>query len=130
MRSLLLVGLGGCIGAIGRYVIGEFVKQRIPTHPHVGTFVVNMLGCLLIGFVMSLSLGGESTASQQTWRLLIVTGCLGALTTFSTFGFETVTLLQENRVGDALTNVAGNLLIGLPFVWLGMQLAKVFGAPA
>ena len=83
-----------------------------------------------IGFVMSLSLGGESTASQQTWRLLIVTGCLGALTTFSTFGFETVTLLQENRVGDALTNVAGNLLIGLPFVWLGMQLAKVFGAPA
>ena len=124
MRSLLLVGLGGCIGAIGRYAISEFVKQRIPAHAHAGTFVVNMLGCLLIGFVMNFAL--EDTAISQTWKLVLVTGCLGALTTFSTFGFETVTLLQDKRVGAAMLNVFGNVAVGLPSVWIGMTLARVF----
>lgn len=124
MRSLLLVGLGGCIGAIGRYAISEFVKQKIPAHPHAGTFVVNMIGCLLIGFVLSLAL--EETTTSQNMRLIIVTGCLGALTTFSTFGFETVSLLQEKRVFAALLNVGGNVIVGLPCVWLGMMCAKMF----
>jgi CrcB protein len=124
VRSLLLVGLGGCIGAIGRYAISEFVKQRIPAHAHAGTFVVNMLGCLLIGFVMNFAL--EDTAISQTWKLVLVTGCLGALTTFSTFGFETVTLLQDKRVGAAMLNVFGNVAVGLPSVWIGMTLARVF----
>lgn len=123
MRSLLLVGLGGCIGAVGRYAISEFVKQRLPSHPHVGTFLVNATGCLLIGFVMNLTI--EETNASQAWRLLIVTGCLGALTTFSTFGYETVSLIQESRLFDAVVNVVGNLLVGLPFVWLGIQMAKM-----
>ncbi|MFK7818643.1 MAG: fluoride efflux transporter CrcB [Planctomycetaceae bacterium] len=122
MRALFMVGLGGCIGAVSRYAISEFVKQRVPAHPHAGTFVVNMLGCLVIGFVMNLAM--EESATSQAWKLLIVTGCLGALTTFSTFGFETITLLQDRRLAAAVLNVVGNVAVGLPSVWVGMTLAR------
>lgn len=123
MRALLLVGLGGSVGAIGRYVLGEFVKQRFPDHPHAGTFTVNMLGCLLIGLVMNLVIAGESLS--DSWRLVLVTGCLGALTTFSTFGYETVLLVQQQRTGDAVMNVLANVAVGLPAVLLGMRLASL-----
>lgn len=121
MRSILLVGLGGCVGAIGRYTIGEFVKSRIPAYPHAGTFVVNMIGCLLIGFVMELT-----TNASPPWRLVIVTGCLGALTTFSTFGLETVRLLEDSKLNAAAANVIGNIAVGLPAVWLGIKAAGFF----
>ena len=85
-----------------------------------------MIGCLLIGFVMQLASGNSNTS--QTVRLIVVTGCLGALTTFSTFGLETLKLLQENRLAAAGTNVLGNLLIGLVAVWLGIQVATLVGA--
>ncbi len=127
MREVLLVGLGGCLGAVTRYGVSEFVKERVPSHPHAGTFVVNVVGCLLIGFVLSLA-SNESSAISDAWKLVLVTGCLGALTTFSTFGHETVSLLQDKRMTDAIVNVAGNLAVGLPAVWLGIKIASRFGA--
>ena len=122
MRDVLIVGLGGCFGAVVRYGISELVKQRIPTYAHAGTFVVNAVGCLLIGFVMTLA-SQEGTSISPAWKLLIVTGCLGALTTFSTFGHDTVSLVQQSRIQDAVINVIGNLAIGLAAVCVGIKVA-------
>lgn len=126
MQSILVVGLGGFLGAVGRYVIAEFVRQRVPAHPHAGTFAVNMIGCLAIGFVMNVALAGAGVS--DAWKLFIVTGCLGALTTFSTFGFETVELLQDQQYGHAVLNVLGNLAVGLPAVWIGTKLGNWLGS--
>ena len=123
MRDVLIVGLGGCVGAVARYGISELVKHRIPTHAHAGTFVVNAVGCLLIGFVMTLA-SQEGTSISPAWKLLIVTGCLGALTTFSTFGNETVSLAQQSRIQAAVINVIGNVAVGLVAVWVGIKVAS------
>lgn len=117
-----MVGLGGSFGAIVRYGISEFVKQRLPNHGHAGTFVVNALGCLIIGVVMGLA-SQEGTSISPAWKLLIVTGCLGALTTFSTFGYDTVSLVQQSRIQDAIINVVGNLLVGICAVGVGIKVA-------
>ncbi len=123
MRDVLIVGLGGCVGAVARYGITDFVKQRVPTHAHAGTLIVNAVGCLLIGLVMTLA-SQEGTNIAPAWKLLIVTGCLGALTTFSTFGHDTVSLVQQSRIQDAVINVVGNLVVGLAAVWVGIKVAE------
>ena len=118
-----MVGLGGSLGAVARYGISEFVKQRLPNHGHAGTFVVNAIGCLVIGVVMTLA-SQEGTSIAPAWKLLIVTGCLGALTTFSTFGYDTVSLVQQSRVPDAIANVIGNMVVGLCAVVVGVKIAS------
>lgn len=123
MRNLLLVGIGGFLGAALRYGVSSGVRNRWPDHPHAGTFLVNMLGCLCIGFVMGLATD-EKTISESS-RLFIVTGCLGAVTTFSTFGYETILLVQDHRIGAALVNVAGQLLIGLLAVLCGLRASSL-----
>lgn len=123
MRDILMIGIGGSIGALARYGISEFIKQRIPSHGHAGTFAVNAIGCLIIGVVMTLA-SQEGTNISPAWKLLIVTGCLGALTTFSTFGYDTISLVQEKRIQDAIVNVVGNLAVGLAAVWVGVKAAE------
>lgn len=121
MGSLLLIGLGGFVGAILRFVIGaqaqEFFKSvTFPT----GTLVVNVLGCLVIGgFSYLVEFRGALTPGM---RVLLMSGLLGAFTTFSSFSLETLNLLSAGQGWLALGNILANNAIGLAAVWIGRTL--------
>jgi len=120
--KLLLVGIGGFFGAIARYGIsGFFPREGFPT----GTLVVNALGCLIMGNLMGLMM--ERQLFSPETRLLWMTGFLGALTTFSTFGAETVMLIREGSRLLALLNVAANVVLGLGAVVLGWLVVRWTG---
>lgn len=123
MRQTLLVGLGGGLGAIARFQVGRLVLRRLAdTHFPVGTVLINVTGCLLAGVLAGLvekhdALGGST-------RLFLLVGVLGGYTTFSSFGLETILLLQRHEPGAAALNVAVSVAAGLAAVWLGLRLAS------
>ena len=120
---ILAVGGGGFLGAILRMLVCDFTKRIASAQwAFAGTIIVNLAGCLAIG-VLGVLAARNIGLSALTYRFLI-TGILGSLTTFSTFAFETIELLQQDRFGSALTNVAANLLAGLALVWCRMTIAN------
>lgn len=123
MLNVLLVGLGGGLGSMARYGTGLLVHRLFaPTWLPLGILTVNVLGCLLIGYL------GEVLvlrAAAAPWRLWLLVGVLGGYTTFSSFGHDTLTLLQSGRVGGALLYVGLHVLLGIGSVWVGMRLAGV-----
>jgi CrcB protein len=122
MQNLFAVAAGGSVGAVARYLMTIGVQRIVPASFAVaGTLFVNVLGCLMIGLMMALA---EREAISPTMKLVIVTGLLGSLTTFSTLGYETIELARNGRMTAALANVAANVLIGLPCVILGRNLAS------
>ncbi|MBL7162876.1 MAG: fluoride efflux transporter CrcB [Anaerolineales bacterium] len=124
LTKLLFVGMGGFVGAALRYVTSGFVS-RITTQTQFpyGTFVVNMVGCLLIGFLAGLA--DSRDLFTATSRAFVFTGILGAFTTFSTFSYETMGLYQNGQTAPALTNLGLQILLGLAAVWGGLQLSKL-----
>jgi CrcB protein len=120
MKQLLLVGLGGCLGAIARYKLGAWVLHhhaadwRFPA----GTFVVNVLGCLVAGVLAGL-IERQELFSADT-RIFLFTGLLGGFTTFSAFGVETMFLLRRGEVLVALSYVVGTVMCSIVVLWLGM----------
>lgn len=112
-----LVGLGGCLGAIARYLGGAAVARMLPPTFPFGTFVVNAVGCLLIGALAVLT--DERLVLGTRSRLFLLVGVLGGFTTFSSFGYETMTLLRQGNQLYAALNVVGHVVVGLLAVWLG-----------
>ena len=128
MQQLLIVGLGGACGAVARYSLTGFVHRKFPEYlPYpIGTLAVNVLGCFLIGILMTLIAERDlfsETVSENT-RLLLITGFLGSLTTFSTFGYETVELMMLSNIRLACWNVAANVIVGCGAVFAGHWLTK------
>lgn len=117
MTAYLLVGLGGGLGAVARYALGDVVHRFAGPRFPAGTLVVNLLGCLLIGVVMGVA-EMRPALSRET-RLFVAVGVLGGFTTFSSFGYETLQLLRGGEFGLAALSAFGNLLLGLVAVWLG-----------
>ena len=120
--NFLAVGCGGFLGAIARYAISGLFQKRFPHFTPAGTLAVNVLGCFMIGVLMAVITTRPNFPPKL--QLFLVTGILGSLTTFSTFGYETVELLREQSYRTALWNVTANLAFGLPAVWLGWFLVK------
>jgi CrcB protein len=129
MQSLLAVGLGGFVGAICRYSLTGWMQLRFPAFRPAGTLLVNVLGCLLIGLLMGLVTHKQTTLSEPL-RLFLITGILGSLTTFSTFGYETVELLREHELRLAAWNVAANMLLGFTAVFLAVWFSGWLLKPA
>lgn len=123
MRAMFLVAVAGAAGAVSRYGVGLWAQRQWGSHFAFGTLLVNILGCLLLGFVLELETQTSLVTSPA--RLFLAVGFLGAFTTFSTFGFETLKFLQEGTPQLALLNVGSNLGLGLLAVWLGWGLARV-----
>lgn len=108
--TVVMVVLGGAIGAPMRYLLDIFVQSRHDSVFPWGTFTVNVLGSLVLGVTAAAVLALDA----PSWVLVLVgTGLCGALTTFSTFGFETIRLLEEGSVLAAATNCVASLVIGL-----------------
>ena len=120
--KLLAVALGGSIGAMARYAIHVFWVTRA-SFP-LGTLTSNVIGCAAIGVLMAISLRREWPS--EPIRLLIVTGLLGSLTTFSTFGYESFELADQGKWTWAIANVIANLILGIGGVALGWGVAARF----
>lgn len=118
--TVLLVLLGGMIGAPARYLADRAVQARHDSVFPWGTFAVNMGGSLLLGFL----LGAQRHLGLPASAVLLAgTGFCGGLTTFSTFGYETLRLLEDGAVGEAGLNAIGSLAVGVLAAWLGFRLA-------
>ncbi|MBL7730454.1 MAG: fluoride efflux transporter CrcB [Chitinophagaceae bacterium] len=122
MYNLLLVGLGGAIGSIARYLGQRWLTILYgPSFPW-GTFAVNAAGCLLIGIFWGISF--KSFNENEHWKLFLMTGLCGGFTTFSAFTLEGIGLLKENKPGLFFLYVAASVLTGLLATWLGMKITR------
>lgn len=121
----VLVVVGGMAGAPLRYLTDRAVQSRHDSVFPWGTFAVNVTGCLILGVLTGASLAG---ATGSHLRLLLGTGLCGALTTYSTFSYETLRLAETGARFYALANVAASVAAGLGAAFLGVTLARAAGA--
>jgi CrcB protein len=122
MDRYLVVMLGAAFGGLARYVVGTTIMQRYGGRFPIGTVVVNITGCFLIGVLMTLFT--ERPTMNVNWRLLLVTGVLGGYTTFSAFGWETYQAIREGNALVGLANVAISVILGYLAVWFGSVLVR------
>ncbi|MBC8353923.1 MAG: fluoride efflux transporter CrcB [Planctomycetes bacterium] len=126
MWKILLIGAFGGAGAILRYLISSWSVHWFGTGFPIGTLLVNVVGCFLLGLLYAVT---ETTALiPSEWRHGLGVGFLGGLTTFSTFGYETHHQLQNSLWRHAATNVLLNVALGLVAVWAGISIAKFITA--
>ena len=125
MTRFLFVALGAALGANARYIIGLWAAGRFGAHFPYGTLIVNVLGSLLLGFVIVLTTE-RLTLSPET-RLLLTVGFLGSFTTFSSFAVESIALSRDSGFLISLLNVFGNNLLALAAALIGAYLGRVVG---
>jgi CrcB protein len=116
------VMLGAALGGLARYVIGSVVFARYSSRFPVGTIVVNVSGCFVIGILMSsLMARGDP---KPNLRLFLVTGILGGYTTFSSFAWESFEAIDKDRAWIGLANILVSVVAGVIAVWLGALLER------
>ena len=120
--NLVIIGIGGFIGAIARYVIASWIGQKWGRSFPLGTFFVNVSGSFFIGLFMTLLT--ERFMANPQWRLLLVVGFLGAYTTFSTFEYETGSLIKDGEWIIAAMNVTLSVFLGFAALKIGEIIAK------
>lgn len=128
VAQICAVAAGGAIGAVGRYLLGLAMPAiaaalHVPGGFPIATFAANFLGCFAIG-VLSVFFDEGSQKASGTWRLFAITGILGGFTTFSTFGLETVQLIERGAIGMAGANMAASLAACLAGVVVGRMLMR------
>lgn len=118
LKNLLLVAIGGALGSVSRYLIGVIINQN--NFPYA-TLVVNMVGSFCIGLIMAYLLKQQE---NNFWRLLLTTGFCGGFTTFSTFTWETLQLLQQHKIFTAVIYAAISFIAGIAAVFTGYYIIK------
>ncbi|MBI5034607.1 MAG: fluoride efflux transporter CrcB [Chloroflexi bacterium] len=122
MLNILLVGIGGFIGSIARYLASGYVQQITQSigFPY-GTLAVNLIGCFVIGVLAELADARGVFTTES--RAFVFVGILGGFTTFSSFGNETMNLMRDGETLPAFANVSVHIILGLGMVWLGRLVA-------
>jgi CrcB protein len=123
-HALLAVAAGAAVGGVLRYLVTLWSAEHWGSDFPWGTLLVNLTGALLIGFGLTLLL--TALRLNPAWRLLLITGCLGGYTTFSSYVWEALTLVQAGDFGRAALYVAGSNVLGLAVVWAGAAAAQRF----
>ena len=121
MKEMLWIGVGGFAGANARYLLGTWIAERLGASFPYGTFVINVTGSFALGLLVALI---EGHGLSPVVRLSLAIGFLGAYTTFSTFTFETLRLIENGNALLALTNAVGSLVVGLLAGLLGMVVGR------
>jgi CrcB protein len=122
LQKYLLIAVGGALGSIARYWVGSTVAGRLGTKFPYGTFVINLTACVIIGF--SLTFLARRTALNPAWRFLVPIGFIGAYSTFSTYEWETLSLLRGGAFLEASLYALGSLVLGLVATWAGVAIAE------
>lgn len=122
IKNLLIVALGGGVGSALRYLIQESLHKQIEGFSPYGTFVVNMIGCFLIGILLGWA--GNGKYLNETTNLLLISGFCGGFTTFSTFAVQGQSLMMEQKPIQAILYIGLSVVVGLAFAYLGLKIAK------
>ena len=122
MNKMLVVALGGAFGAVARFWLSALIGARWSKPFPLATFVINVTGSFIIGFLLTSM--SQRMAIHPHWRLLIAVGFIGAYTTFSTFEYETLKLIEEGNLMSAVLNVTLSVVVGFIAVWLGSVAAR------
>jgi CrcB protein len=123
LTKILYLSLGGACGTLSRYFLSGVAQRMAGGSFPAGTFAVNMAGCLLFGAVWGFFENRLLPGSEI--RLLVLTGFMGAFTTFSTYMFETATLVKSGQMAMVLANVVGQSVAGLALVLTGIALGRL-----
>jgi CrcB protein len=115
--NLLLIAIGGALGSAARYLLSMFVLRVSGTLFPLGTFVVNVIGCLVFGAIAGAA--SQRVQLAPALRLFLLTGILGGFTTFSSYAFESFTLVRDGQFLWASINIVGQVVAGLLGMWAG-----------
>ena len=122
MDSFLAISLGAILGANARYWLGVWAAQKLGTSFPYGTLIINLTGSMILGLFMTLITGRYMLDTR--WRLFVAVGFLGAYTTFSTYTYESVSLIMNGKVWTGLLNLFGSSILGAVAVTLGILLGQ------
>ena len=121
-KLLAVVTIGGGLGSVARFLVTVLVQQRAALDFPAATFIINVTGSFLIGFLTQI--GVDTAMLSPEARLFLTTGFCGGFTTFSTFSYETMQLLEDDRYGTATAYIAGSVLVSLVACMLGIASAR------
>ena len=123
-RTLMLVGTGGFLGSISRYLASRYIQENLPFAFPFGTFLVNITGCLLIGLIYGLS--EKSPLLTTGWKMFLAVGFCGGFTTFSTFAGENLALLRDSAYLHFFLYTGFSVFLGIGATFLGVLLTRLF----
>ena len=121
MNLVWYVAVGSAVGGASRFLLSSFIQQRAGTFP-VGTLIINITGSLILGFLMRYALGSASVSPET--RALLTTGFCGGYTTFSTFSYETIALMEDGDYRRAAIYVVASVVVSLAATFLGIIAAN------
>jgi CrcB protein len=119
---ILYIAIGSAIGGVGRYAIGGVLQQRFGLAFPIGTLVVNVVGSLLLGFILRIALGGTQLSPET--RIFLTTGFCGGFTTFSTFTYDTAVMFESGQYRRAALYVTLSIVLSLLATFAGFALAQ------
>lgn len=123
LQKYLLIAAGGALGSVLRYWVGSTISGRTGTRFPVGTLVVNFTACIILGF--TLTYFSKLANLDPAWRFLVPIGFIGAYSTFSTYEWETLTIMQSGAFALAALYAVGSLVLGLAAAWCGVAMADL-----
>ena len=122
IKDILFVALGGGTGSVLRFLCQKWIGTNVNYSYPVGTFVINITGCFLIGVFFSIASKNSSFNSQ--WQLLLMTGLCGGFTTFSAFTLDGMNLIKQDKTGLFFLYIGASVLLGLVATWAGIKIFK------
>lgn len=122
LKGAIIVGLGGFLGSVARYISSQFIHKIFSTNFPLGTLIINLIGCFLIGFLLGLFEKGSLISSDL--RLFLTVGFCGGFTTFSTFSNDTVNLVNDTEVLYLMLYMGLSIFAGISFTFIGKNLAN------
>ena len=120
-RTILIVGTGGFIGSVMRYLLQVFIENKLLSTFPMATLIANITGSFIIGVVFALA---EKSLMNSDWRIFMSVGICGGFTTFSAFAFNNFNMIKEHTWNQLFLNIGGTMILGILAVYLGIILVR------
>jgi fluoride exporter len=123
LRTIILVGSGGFIGSVLRFLVQYYAEKSLTDTFPWGTLIANLAGSFIIGIIFALAEKGNLLMAE--WRIFLAVGICGGFTTFSAFSYNNYMMLKEQLYGQLMLNIGGNLILGIVAVYVGVVFIRV-----